>query len=58
MSNIYSHRQIVPASTTAATRIGDLLEALKTEIETLHQESTMYKMQRDDLENKVQQQTE
>ncbi|CAJ0751072.1 18557_t:CDS:10 [Entrophospora sp. SA101] len=37
---------------------GDLLEALKTEIETLHQESTMYKMQRDDLENKVQQQTE
>ena len=51
MSNIYNHRQIVPA-TTAATRISDLLEALKTEFDNLHQETAMYKMQPDDLENK------
>ncbi|CAG8492194.1 14791_t:CDS:10 [Funneliformis mosseae] len=58
MSNIYNHRQIVPGGAGGTSRVNELLEALKQEFDTLQQEAAMYKMQRDDLEHKVQQQTD
>uniref|UniRef100_A0A1D1YKA0 General transcriptional corepressor tupA n=2 Tax=Anthurium amnicola TaxID=1678845 RepID=A0A1D1YKA0_9ARAE len=58
MSNIYNHRQLVPGGGAGSNRVNELFDALKQEFDSLQQEAAMYKMQRDDLEHKVQQQTD
>jgi len=61
MSNIYNHRPMLPAtqnSSNNTNRFAEMLEQLKSEYDQLHQEAVVYKMQKDDLEHKVQQQTE
>ncbi|RIB05835.1 WD40-repeat-containing domain protein [Gigaspora rosea] len=59
MSNIYNHRQIVPGGGTGGpSRINELLDALKNEFESLSQEAMTYKIQREEFEHKVQQQSE
>ncbi|CAG8621980.1 6850_t:CDS:10 [Cetraspora pellucida] len=58
MSNIYNHRQIVPGGTSGPSRFNELLEALKNEYENLSQEAMTYKIQREEFEHKVQQQSE
>jgi hypothetical protein len=52
MSNIYSHRQLVPGGGAGSNRVNELIDALKQEFDNLQQEAAMYKMQRDDLEHK------
>jgi len=45
-------------SSNNTNRFAEMLEQLKSEYDQLHQEAVVYKMQKDDLEHKVQQQTE
>ncbi|CAG8792867.1 31412_t:CDS:2, partial [Racocetra persica] len=50
--------QIVPGGTSGPSRFNELLEALKNEYESLSQEAMTYKIQREEFEHKVQQQSE
>ncbi|CAG8434882.1 768_t:CDS:10 [Diversispora eburnea] len=58
MSNIYSHRQIAPGGAPSSNRINELLDTIKAEFDNLQQDAITYKMQREEFEHKVQQQTE
>jgi len=55
--SVYNHRQLVPGA-GGSNRANELLDLLKQEFDNVQQEAAMYKMQRDDLEHKVQQQTD
>ncbi|CAB4476076.1 unnamed protein product [Rhizophagus irregularis] len=58
LHTLHHHRQLVPGGGAGSNRVNELIDALKQEFDNLQQEAAMYKMQRDDLEHKVQQQTD
>lgn len=47
--SVYNHRPMIP---TAQNRISELLDTIKVEFDSLNQEASVFKMQRDDLEHK------
>lgn len=50
MSGIYNHRPMVPAGISG--RVSELLEAIKAEFDSITQDTSVYKLQRDEFEHK------
>lgn len=48
--SVYNHRPMVPSAVSG--RFNDLLEAVKNEYEALSQETSVFKLQRDEYEHK------
>ncbi|KAJ1721205.1 general transcription repressor [Coemansia erecta] len=52
MSNIYNHRQMVP-SAPLSSRVTELLEALRTEYDSLNQEASNMRLFKDEYEQRI-----
>ena len=50
MSNVYNHRPMVPAS--VPSRLTELLDAIKQEFDSMNQDTSVFRAQRDEYDNK------